>query len=196
MNVPKRVRLRVEMSECCPNSCASQWLDDSGVRCPLEEGALRRSPPPRGSFYLCKETVGSVHRGRDQGRTPQHARGGSAGRNTEGNDSMPRRPGERYLKARQRESKKSRDKAYDSSRKSPARRGYDKRWVHVRRLKLRRDPLCEMCQEEGLVTEATEVHHIIPISEGGDPYSMKNLMSLCHRCHMRIHAGEGEVKSL
>lgn len=25
---------------------------------------------------------------------------------------------------------------------------------------------------------------------------MQNLMSVCHRCHMRIHAGEGEVKSL
>jgi 5-methylcytosine-specific restriction protein A len=100
------------------------------------------------------------------------------------------------MKARQRESKLSRDKTYDKRRRSSAGRGYNKRWVRIRRIKLQRDPLCERCQEEGLVTEATEVHHIIPISDGGDPYSMKNLMSLCHRCHMRIHAGEGEVKSL
>ena len=60
---------------------------------------------------------------------------------------------------------------------------YDKqRWRRLRRKKLSADPLCEYCPP-GRVTPATQVDHIVPISKGGDPWSMDNLASSCHECH-------------
>lgn len=103
---------------------------------------------------------------------------------------VPRRPGERFLKAN-RLQQQEKQKKQDKERGSASARGYSRHWRSVREMKLRRSPLCERCQEEGLVTEATEVHHIVPISDGGAPYAFDNLMSLCHRCHMKIHAEKG-----
>lgn len=61
-------------------------------------------------------------------------------------------------------------------------------------MKLRANPLCEQCKNEGLVVPATEVHHITPVeSVAGESqmYSLmfqySNLMSLCHTCHSDIH---------
>jgi 5-methylcytosine-specific restriction protein A len=55
-------------------------------------------------------------------------------------------------------------------------------------------PLCEMCQQKGIVTLATEVHHIRPISTEYRPDDLRrlaldpyNLMSLCRKCHEEIH---------
>ena len=68
---------------------------------------------------------------------------------------------------------------YDDKRQSAAKRGYDRRWQKVRKIKLITDPLCEHC---GAV--ATEVDHITPLKRGGDN-SMDNLQSLCKPCHSR-----------
>jgi len=60
-----------------------------------------------------------------------------------------------------------------------------RRWRdHVRPEKLRRDPYCQICHEKGRLSEANEVDHIIPISDGGDPWDYDNLQSLCKRCHV------------
>ena len=52
--------------------------------------------------------------------------------------------------------------------------------------------LCEDCDRKGLVTPATEVHHIIEltkdnISDDSITLSYDNLVALCHDCHMKRH---------
>lgn len=103
-------------------------------------------------------------------------------------ETMPRRPGERFLKNKQQKAKKEQDRAYNRQRGSVSRLGYDRRWEKVRAAKLLDSPLCEVCEAEGRLTPAEEVHHIRPISDGGDIYLSDNLMSICHSCHMKIHA--------
>ena len=64
----------------------------------------------------------------------------------------------------------------------------NRRWLRVRNKKLGRAPLCEMCLMHGDRTPATLAHHIVPISQGGAPYALENLESLCHACHAKRHA--------
>ena len=52
-------------------------------------------------------------------------------------------------------------------------------------------PLCEMCLKEGRLTPVDEVHHIVPISQGGT-HARDNLMSLCRSCHTKIHHDLGD----
>jgi 5-methylcytosine-specific restriction protein A len=84
---------------------------------------------------------------------------------------------------RQKESKAQ----FDSKRGSSSERGYDGRWQKARLTYLRHHPLCEKCQENNLITLAVLVHHIIPISDGGDRLNPDNLMALCNKCHEEIH---------
>ena len=72
------------------------------------------------------------------------------------------------------------------------------RWINLRRMKLTADPLCERCKEAGVVTPATEVHHVKPVEDAlttadkealmFDPH---NLRSLCHTCHVETHVALG-----
>ena len=70
-------------------------------------------------------------------------------------------------------------------------RGYDHnkrygwQWRKLRALFLSANPFCEMCKQEGRLTDATEVHHIKPLSEDGTN-DIENLMALCKPCHSRI----------
>ena len=55
---------------------------------------------------------------------------------------------------------------------------------------LREHPLCGMspagesgCLARGITTEATELDHIKPRSQGGSIYSPMNLQALCFDCH-------------
>ena len=70
-------------------------------------------------------------------------------------------------------------------RPSAGRRGYDARWQAVRAAQLRRHPLCEDCGGQGYVTEATEVHHVVALRDGGRRLDASNLRSLCKGCHSR-----------
>ncbi|MBP2147259.1 5-methylcytosine-specific restriction endonuclease McrA [Methanofollis sp. W23] len=40
-------------------------------------------------------------------------------------------------------------------------------------------------------TDALEVHHIVPVHAGGTN-TKENLTTLCHKCHVMIHAEERE----
>ena len=62
------------------------------------------------------------------------------------------------------------------------RRGYDPAWNKVKNAYLAKHPYCENCHEP-----AEEVHHIIPIKDGGDRLSFSNLKAVCKVCHWRIH---------
>lgn len=72
------------------------------------------------------------------------------------------------------------------NRPNSYRRGYDKRWASVRRLKLSEQPLCEDCLGEGRTEPASEVHHKAKVSEQPElRLAVDNLMSLCKAHHSR-----------
>lgn len=74
----------------------------------------------------------------------------------------------------------------DQRRGSPSSRGYDNTWKKFRQSFLYQHPLCAVCEKKGLLTPATEVHHIKPLSEGGERLDPRNCMALCHVCHTEI----------
>ena len=67
---------------------------------------------------------------------------------------------------------------------------YNGVWPAIRRRYITAHPLCEMCRCEGRTTPAAEVHHILPLADGGT-HEPENLMALCKPCHSRITATEG-----
>lgn len=72
-------------------------------------------------------------------------------------------------------------------RPSARERGYDADWRRVRNKKLAIDPLCERHALLGETVAADMVHHIVPLSKGGDRLAMENLQSLCYSCHSQVH---------
>lgn len=64
-------------------------------------------------------------------------------------------------------------------------------WREVRWEQLRQHPLCQECEKNGVLTPAVLVDHIKPINEGGEKLDMRNLQSLCARCHNKKSAREG-----
>ena len=59
---------------------------------------------------------------------------------------------------------------------------------------LRDNPLCVVCERNGLCEPATEVDHINPISQGGAWDDWSNLQALCKRCHSRKTAKENHER--
>ena len=67
-------------------------------------------------------------------------------------------------------------------------------WRELRIQKLRANPLCEVCEREGIVTAAHAVHHRHPIEDSTSKAEMRkwafawdNLVSVCDACHAKIH---------
>lgn len=56
-------------------------------------------------------------------------------------------------------------------------------WKRYRKAKLLLNPLCEHCQRYNVVSMAKVVDHIKEIKDGGDPFDMNNLQSLCAMHH-------------
>ncbi len=72
--------------------------------------------------------------------------------------------------------------AEDYRGKSSERYGW--RWDELSRAKRAANPLCERCEQFGLVTVASEVHHVEKVSKRPDlKYDWGNLMSVCRSCH-------------
>ena len=79
---------------------------------------------------------------------------------------------------------KPQSKGFTPKRK-PIRRRDDKfyhtnAWRRLRQSQLWDEPLCRMCGKE-----ATDVDHVKPMADGGNPWDKDNLQSLCHSCHSR-----------
>lgn len=77
-------------------------------------------------------------------------------------------------------------KAPDEFRGSSSKRGYGYRWQKARAGFLRKHPLCLHCEQEGRVTTATEVDHIVP--HRGDKslfWDRSNWQPLCKTHHSR-----------
>lgn len=74
-----------------------------------------------------------------------------------------------------------------------------KEWRELRIMKLRANPLCEVCEQEGIVTSAHAVHHRHPIEDSTSKAEMRkwafmweNLVSVCDACHAKIHKEQGK----
>ena len=67
---------------------------------------------------------------------------------------------------------------------------YGSSWRKIRAAFIKANPLCVRCQQDGRLTPAREVHHIIPLRDGGTN-DINNLMALCRSCHSEITAREG-----
>lgn len=78
----------------------------------------------------------------------------------------------------------------DARRGSANERGYGRRWRRLRAAVLASEPLCAECARRGVVTMATDVHHIVAKRDGGAD-TLENLEPLCHACHSRITASGG-----
>lgn len=86
---------------------------------------------------------------------------------------------------------KQENRRYEKYDRSPEmKKRYGKAWKKIRDRHMAEYPLCEMCEKQGRLTLAEEVHHIKPLSMGGTNDD-GNLMSLCKVCHSEITAKEG-----
>ncbi len=84
------------------------------------------------------------------------------------------------------------NRRYEKYDRDPAvRRRYGRAWKRIRDRYASRHPFCEECQRKGRLCPVEEVHHKVPLSEGGT-HEVSNLVSLCKECHARIHAERGD----
>lgn len=90
------------------------------------------------------------------------------------------------------EHKKVMDKQYQRyKRPADSNKNYGRGWKRIRDRYAKAHPLCERCLKAGRISPVEEVHHIIPLSQGGT-HRNDNLMSLCQSCHTRIHFEIGD----
>jgi 5-methylcytosine-specific restriction protein A len=80
-----------------------------------------------------------------------------------------------------------RGRAYDATRPSAPKRGYDRDWYAFRDDYLRRYPTC--C-ERGCGQPATEAHHVVPLRAGGLRFDPSNIEPLCKAHHSQRTARE------
>lgn len=72
------------------------------------------------------------------------------------------------------------------------------RWLQLRRETLTAHPICQDCEAAGLITAATEVHHVKPVEQAFTRaermqrmYDPHNVRALCHDCHVKRHTELG-----
>ena len=70
---------------------------------------------------------------------------------------------------------------------------YGRAWKKIRAHYIQAHPLCEQCVIDNRLTPAEEVHHILPLANGGT-HDDDNLMALCKSCHSRITIGSNNTK--
>lgn len=55
--------------------------------------------------------------------------------------------------------------------------------------------LCELCYKEGIIKEAREVHHIVPINENWNKrLNYDNLIALCPSHHQEQHNRDSKLQ--
>lgn len=95
-------------------------------------------------------------------------------------------------------SREKQNRYYDIHLRNPEARVFynSKEWKKARKQALIRDHyLCQECLKEKKLTVADMVHHIIELLDNWDlGLTLSNLMSLCYRCHNKIHTGSTKDK--
>lgn len=87
---------------------------------------------------------------------------------------------------------KAENKRYEKYDRDPAvRRRYGRVWKRIRDSYATAHPLCEECSKRGVYTATEEVHHVLPLAQGGT-HAKDNLIALCKSCHSKIHAQSGD----
>jgi 5-methylcytosine-specific restriction protein A len=87
---------------------------------------------------------------------------------------------------------KKENRRYEKYQRDPeTRRRYGRAWKRIRDRYIKSHPLCEECKRNGKLIPSEEVHHVVPLREGGT-HKESNLMALCKSCHSRIHAERGD----
>ena len=67
-----------------------------------------------------------------------------------------------------------------------------RRWQAVRKVVFRRDnQRCQVCGKPGF-----EVDHVKPMHQGGDPWALDNLQTICRQCHIEKTRKENRKKPL
>lgn len=56
-------------------------------------------------------------------------------------------------------------------------------WIRLRNRKRQLNPLCEDCLERGEIVPYHTIDHVKAIIDGGDPWDLDNLRTLCNQCH-------------
>ena len=104
---------------------------------------------------------------------------------TDGDDAMPRKPGEQFRQVKHKEA----ERRYNKAGRPGRHKVYaTKLWRSTSRRYREEHPLCEACLRDGVVKPADLVHHKVDIVDGGDPFDPDNLESLCLACHNRVHS--------
>ena len=86
------------------------------------------------------------------------------------------------------------ERQYNQNLRDPdTNKRYGRAWKKLRARFLLRHSLCEQCKNEGRLTAAEEVHHILPLADGGT-HGAGNLMALCKSCHSSITIGSNNTK--
>jgi len=81
---------------------------------------------------------------------------------------------------------------YDQYQRSPlVNKRYGRAWRRVRDKYKYEHPYCEQCYIFGIIVPVEEVHHIVPVSQGG-AHDPSKLLSLCLSCHNKVHHEMGE----
>lgn len=82
-------------------------------------------------------------------------------------------------------------KAWATTTGTNKQRGYGADWQKLRNAYIAEHPLCEVCEQRGVVCDADEVHHVTSFNGVGDPLRLDwcNLQAVCKRCHQRATGG-------
>jgi len=86
---------------------------------------------------------------------------------------------------------KTKARNYDNLRGTRTERGYDNRWLKAAAVFKKENPLCVICEKEGVYTPVYCVDHIVP--HKGDMelfWDKSNWQSCCKTCHDRKTAKE------
>ena len=73
---------------------------------------------------------------------------------------------------------------FSPQRRAKRQKYYDHRiWRRIRKIQLRKAPLCEICKKEGSLTVATVCDHISPLWTDWQGFIKGPFQSLCKKCH-------------
>ena len=83
-------------------------------------------------------------------------------------------------------------KRYERYDRDPVtKRRYGRSWPKIRNRYVALHPFCEECLKENKCSFTEEIHHRLPLREGGTNES-QNLIALCRYHHAKLHAERGD----